>query len=46
VVVISSDAKVEDPALALPPIVATLSKPLDLDQFVQTVNAIVRRGRP
>jgi CheY-like chemotaxis protein len=46
VVVISSDAKVEDPALALPPIVATLSKPLDLDQFVQTDNAIVRRGRP
>jgi CheY-like chemotaxis protein/anti-sigma regulatory factor (Ser/Thr protein kinase) len=46
VVLISSDAKILDPNFAGPPIVATLAKPLDLDQFVQTVGAILQRSTP
>lgn len=46
VVLISSDAKILDPTFAAPPIVATLAKPLDLDQFVQTVTAILQRSAP
>ena len=46
VVLISSDAKILDPNFAMPPIVATLTKPLDLDQFVQTVSAILQHRAP
>jgi hypothetical protein len=42
--VISSDAKILEPSFMVPPIVAALVKPLDLDQFVQTVNAILQRS--
>jgi signal transduction histidine kinase len=46
VVLISSDAKILDPNFAVPPIVATLAKPLDLDQFVQTVSTILEHRAP
>ena len=44
VVLISSDANILEPGFALPPIVAALAKPLDLDHFVQTVSAILDRS--
>ncbi len=44
VVLISSDANILEPNFAAPPIVAALAKPLDLDQFVQMVNAILLRS--
>jgi len=44
VVLISSDANILEPNFATPPVVAALAKPLDLDQFVQTVSAILERA--
>jgi DNA-binding NtrC family response regulator len=44
VVLISSDANILEPNFAAPPIVAALAKPLDLDQFLQLVSAILQRA--
>jgi signal transduction histidine kinase len=46
VVLISSDANVLGPTHTAPPIVAALAKPLDLDQFVQTVIAVLPPAMP
>jgi signal transduction histidine kinase len=43
VVQISSDPHILEPSFVIPPIVAALPKPLDLDHFVQTVSAILER---
>jgi signal transduction histidine kinase/CheY-like chemotaxis protein len=41
VILISSDVTVLDASITSPPVVATLAKPLDLDQFMQTVHAVL-----
>jgi CheY-like chemotaxis protein/anti-sigma regulatory factor (Ser/Thr protein kinase) len=46
VILISSDANVLGPTHTAPPIVAALAKPLDLDQFVQTVSAVLPPAPP
>ncbi|MEO8693865.1 MAG: ATP-binding protein [Acidimicrobiales bacterium] len=44
VVLISSDAHILEPNSAAPPVVAALAKPLDLDQLVHVVSAILHRN--
>jgi signal transduction histidine kinase len=45
VILISSDATVLEPRATAPPVVAALAKPLDLDLFIQTVQAVLTPRR-
>ena len=46
VILISSDANALGPTHTAPPVIAALAKPLDLDQFVQTVSAVLPPVQP
>jgi signal transduction histidine kinase len=43
VVLISSDPNILDPTVMIPPVVAVLAKPVDLDHFVLTAGAVLER---